>query len=44
MPVERFVAELQEQIAREFAASQQYVEVPVYYDAMTQPRLAAFFN
>ncbi len=34
---------LNEQIANEFAASQQYVGAAVYYDAETLPRLAAFF-
>jgi bacterioferritin B len=38
-----FVDRLNEQIAYEFAASQQYVAVAVYYDAETLPRLAAFF-
>ena len=31
------------QISNEFAASQQYVAMAVYYDASTLPRLAAFF-
>jgi ferritin len=43
MPAERFVAELNAQIGREFAASQQYVAAAVYYDAETLPRLAHFF-
>jgi bacterioferritin B len=34
---------LNEQIANEFAASQQYVGAAVYYDTETLPRLAAFF-
>jgi ferritin len=34
---------LNEQIANEFAASQQYVGAAVYYDAATLPRLAHFF-
>jgi ferritin len=34
---------LNEQIANEFAASQQYVAAAVYYDAETLPRLADFF-
>jgi ferritin len=38
-----FPAALNEQIAREFAASQQYVAVAVYYDAQTLPNLAAHF-
>lgn len=43
MPAERFVSALNEQIGREFAASQQYVAAAVYYDAQTLPRLATFF-
>ena len=43
MPATRFVERLNEQIAHEFAASQQYVANAVYYDAQTLPRLAAFF-
>lgn len=43
MPATRFVERLNEQIAYEFAASQQYVANAVYYDAETLPRLAAFF-
>lgn len=38
-----FAAALNEQIANEFAASQQYVGAAVYYDAETLPRLAHFF-
>jgi ferritin len=38
-----FVERLNEQIAHEFAAHQQYVAIAVYYDAETLPRLAAFF-
>ena len=38
-----FADALNEQIANEFAASQQYVGAAVYYDAETLPRLAAFF-
>ena len=34
---------LNEQIANEFGASQQYVGAAVYYDAETLPRLAHFF-
>ncbi len=36
-------AALNEQIAREFGASQQYVAVAVYYDRESLPQLAAFF-
>jgi len=43
MPAPEFVSRLNEQIANEFAASQQYVAVAVHYDAETLPRLAAFF-
>jgi ferritin len=43
MPATRFVDRLNEQIANEFAASQQYIAVAVRYDAETLPRLAAFF-
>jgi bacterioferritin B len=39
----RFVSALSEQIAHEFAASQQYVAIAVHYDAETLPRLAAHF-
>ena len=34
---------LNEQISHEFAASQQYIAVAVYYDAQTLPQLAAHF-
>jgi ferritin len=43
MAATRFVERLNEQIAHEFAASQQYIANAVYYDAQTLPRLAAFF-
>ncbi|MEZ5099707.1 MAG: ferritin [Thermoleophilia bacterium] len=39
----RFTAALNEQIGHEFAASQQYVAIAVYYDAETLPLLAAHF-
>ena len=39
----RFADALNEQIASEFAASQQYVAVAVHYDAQTLPQLAAHF-
>ncbi len=38
-----FAEALNEQIANEFAASQSYVSMAVYYDSETLPRLAAFF-
>jgi bacterioferritin B len=43
MAAARFIERLNEQIAYEFSASQQYVANAVYYDAQTLPRLAAFF-
>src|SRR3954467_3952621 len=43
VPAQAFVDALNEQIAEEFAASQQYVAVAVHYDAETLPRLAGFF-
>jgi ferritin len=43
MPADAFVERLNEQIAHEFAAHQQYVAIAVHYDAETLPRLAAFF-
>jgi ferritin len=43
MPAETFVERLNEQIGHEFAASQQYLAIAVYYDDETLPRLAAFF-
>lgn len=39
----RFANALNEQIAYEFAASQQYVAIAVHYDAQTLPQLAAHF-
>ena len=43
LPDKSFAAALNAQIANEFAASQQYVGIAVYYDAETLPRLASFF-
>jgi bacterioferritin B len=43
MAAARFVERLNEQIAYEFAASQQYIANAVYYESQTLPRLAAFF-
>jgi bacterioferritin B len=43
MAEKSFAEALNEQIANEFAASQQYVGAAVYYDAETLPRLAGFF-
>jgi ferritin len=39
----RFPAALNEHIGREFAASQQYIAIAVYYDAETLPNLATHF-
>src|SRR5215216_5811905 len=39
----RFSEALNEQIANEFAASQQYVAIAVHYDVQTLPTLAAHF-
>lgn len=39
----RFSTAINEQIASEFAASQQYVAIAVYYDSETLPQLAAHF-
>ena len=39
----RFTDALNEQIAYEFGASQQYTAIAVHYDAQTLPRLAAHF-
>jgi bacterioferritin B len=41
--VARFPEALNEQVAREFAASQQYVAIAVHYDEETLPQLAAHF-
>jgi ferritin len=43
MSESKFTAQLNEQVANEFAAHQQYVAIAVHYDAETLPRLAAFF-
>ena len=43
MPAAPFVERLNEQIAHEFAAHQQYVAVAVHYDGETLPQLARFF-
>ncbi len=39
----RFPEAMNEQVGHEFAASQQYVAIAVYYDAETLPLLAAHF-
>ncbi len=43
MPDQSFADALNEQIANEFAAHQQYVAIAVHYDAETLPQLARFF-
>jgi|SRR5215217_7966206 len=43
MPAEAFVTRLNEQIAHEYAAHQQYVAIAVHYDGETFPQLARFF-
>ena len=43
MAADAFVTLLNEQIAHEYAAHQQYVACAVHYDAETLPQLAAFF-
>jgi ferritin len=43
MPAERFVAALNDQIAREMGASQQYLAAAIFYDEQTLPRLAQLF-
>ena len=39
----KFAAALNEQISYEFAASQQYIAIAVYYDGETLPQLASHF-
>jgi bacterioferritin B len=43
MPADRFVAALNDQIGREFGASQQYLAAAVWYEDETLPRLAQLF-
>ena len=43
MPEKPFADALNEQIANEFGAHQQYIGAAVYYDSETLPRLAGFF-
>src|SRR3954469_2034754 len=43
MPAQAFVDRLNEQVGHEFAASQQYLAIAVYYDDETLPRLAGVF-
>ena len=43
MPASRFAAQLNAQIGNELAAHNQYLACAIYYDALTMPRMAAFF-
>ena len=43
MPAPRFTAQLNAQIGNELAAHNQYLACAIYYDALTMPRMAAFF-
>jgi ferritin len=43
VPTSRFSDAVNQQIAHEFAASQQYVAIAVHYDGETLPQLAAHF-
>ena len=43
MAADAFVTKLNEQIAHEYAAHQQYVAIAVYYDSETLPQLAGHF-
>jgi ferritin len=43
VPAARFVEQLNAQIGNELAAHNQYLACAVYYDALTMPRMAAFF-
>ncbi len=43
MPAQRFADQLNLQIGNELAAHNQYLAVAVHYDALTMPRMAAFF-
>ena len=43
MPSDALIQQINEQIAYEFAAEQQYIAIAVHYDGMTLPRLATLF-
>jgi bacterioferritin B len=43
MPSDPLIQQINEQIASEFAAEQQYIAVAVHYDGLTLPRLATLF-
>ncbi|WP_076263705.1 ferritin [Intrasporangium flavum] len=44
MASQKFVELLNEQVAHEYAAHQQYVAIAVYYDTLTMPQTAALFH
>jgi len=43
VPAARFVEQLNAQIGNELGAHNQYLSVAVHFDALTMPRMAAFF-
>jgi ferritin len=43
MPSDALIEKINEQIAYEFAAEQQYIAIAVHYDGLTLPRLATLF-
>jgi ferritin len=43
VPAPRFTAQLNVQIGNELAAHNQYLACAIHYDALTMPRMAAFF-
>jgi bacterioferritin B len=43
MPSDTLIQQINEQIASEFAAEQQYIAIAVHYDSLTLPRLATLF-
>jgi ferritin len=43
VPAPRFVEQLNAQIGNELSAHNQYLACAIYYDALTMPRMAAFF-
>jgi ferritin len=43
MPSDALIKQINEQIAYEFAAEQQYIAIAAHYDSLTLPRLATLF-
>jgi ferritin len=43
MPSDALIKQINQQIASEFAAEQQYIAIAVHYDSLTLPRLATLF-